>query len=111
MYFHHWTFNECSKEFETVYLKNNSMPDPSACVKDNSMVDEWVSPWAYCSRTSLAWAVGGDRIQDFPDDLAYPLGGSEDEFKYFYLEIHYNNPDKTASKISRRIFFFFLEQC
>ena len=34
------------------------------------------------------------KIQDFPQNLAYPLGGSEDEFKYFFLELHYDNPDK-----------------
>ena len=34
------------------------------------------------------------KIQDFPEDLAYPLGGSENEFKYFMLQIHYDNPQK-----------------
>jgi hypothetical protein len=32
------------------------------------------------------------KIQYFPSDLAYPMGGSPNEFKYFRLEIHYNNP-------------------
>ena len=32
------------------------------------------------------------KIQYFPSDLAYPIGGSPNEFKYFKLEIHYHNP-------------------
>lgn len=31
-------------------------------------------------------------MQDFPNDLAYPFGGSEDETRYAFLEIHYDNP-------------------
>lgn len=99
MYFHHWTFNECSKEFETVYLKNHSLPEPGACAKDSSLVDEWRNPMSYCLTGSLGWAVGGDMLVDFPDDLAYPLGGSGDEFKYFYIQIHYNNLEKTPSRM------------
>ena len=34
------------------------------------------------------------KVQDFPEDVAYPLGGSSNEFKYFILQIHYNNPNK-----------------
>ena len=33
-----------------------------------------------------------EKIQDFPSDMGYPLGGSPNEFKYFVLQLHYNNP-------------------
>lgn len=89
--------NECSKEFETVYLANNSLPEPGVCIADSTQTKEWNVLLQYCSRISLVWAVGGSEIQDFPEDLAYPIGGSEDEFKYFYLEIHYDNPHKVPS--------------
>ena len=39
------------------------------------------------------WAVGGDLVQDFPQDMAYPIGGSDEEFKYFYLQVHYDNAE------------------
>lgn len=32
-----------------------------------------------------------------PQDIAYPIGGSNAEFKYFYLQMHYDNPDKIQS--------------
>ena len=95
--FHHWVLNECSKELETVYMVNNSLPDPGICVADSTFVESWTPIFMYCRRTSLVWAVGGDAIQDFPSELAYPLGGPDAEFKYFFLEMHYDNPEKIPS--------------
>ncbi len=46
----------------------------------------------------MGWAVGGDLIADFPESFAYPIGGSENEFKYFYLQMHYENTDYEKSK-------------
>ncbi len=71
------------------------------------------------------WAIGGDDVRYFklfslkknisylklflffsnckisylPSDLAYPVGGSPNEFKYFMLEIHYNNPNLLPGNI------------
>ncbi|CAF1008830.1 unnamed protein product [Brachionus calyciflorus] len=84
---HHWTVNECGPDFEKEFLKSNSIPDPAFCYSPN-----WIKALSYCRKISLAWAVGGSIIQDFPEDLAYPLGGSDQETKYFFLEIHYDNP-------------------
>ncbi len=42
------------------------------------------------------------KIQDFPADLAYPLGGSQNEFKYFILQIHYNNQNLLRGKFHER---------
>lgn len=36
------------------------------------------------------WAVGGDYVQDMPEGFGYAVGPNE--FKYFFLEIHYENP-------------------
>ncbi|CAF1012278.1 unnamed protein product [Brachionus calyciflorus] len=70
-----------------VFLKNNSIPEPGQCFSD-----KWVKTYLQCGRLSLVWAVGGAVIQDFPKDLAYPLGGSDKTGKYFFIEIHYDNP-------------------
>jgi hypothetical protein len=91
MILHHWVLIECVKEFETEYLQNNSIPDAGICVDTNGPRNEWTNVNKYCYTASLVWAVGGSQVQNFPDDMAYPLGGSEDEFKYFYLQLHYNN--------------------
>lgn len=88
---------ECNDDFENVYLKNNPYPDPSYCVVENHQFPEWADPVSYCGRSSLVWAVGSSDIQDFPEDIAYPMGG-ENNFKYFFFQIHYNNPKKIESK-------------
>ena len=92
---HHWTMNECSNEVETVY-KNQSFPLPGSCLSSNQS-DPWYKFRSYCKIISLVWAVGGPTIQDFPENLAYPFGGSETEAKYFFLEIHYDNPSLRAN--------------
>jgi hypothetical protein len=89
--------NECNEEFETVYLKNHTIPAPGACVLDSVFQPEWNDISSYCGRISLVWAVGGSEIQDFPLDLAYPIGGTTNKFKYFYIEMHYNNPQHVPS--------------
>jgi hypothetical protein len=89
---------ECSPEFETEYLKSNSFPEPGNCVEDETFVDRWRGPQSYCSKSSMAWAVGSSDIQQFPQDLAYPIEG----FKYFYLEMHFDNPNRIPS------FYYFL---
>lgn len=99
-YFHHWVLNECSKEIETEYFKNNTFPEPTICVNNiDGPTKEWNPFYQYCQKVSLVWAVGGAEIQNFPDDLAYPIGGSENETKYFFLEIHYNNPNNLPSNL------------
>jgi len=45
----------------------------------------------------VAWAIGADLIQDFPSNIAYPLGGTNGDFKYFYMQMHYNNPSLVQS--------------
>jgi hypothetical protein len=47
----------------------------------------------HCSRATLGWAIGGDAILDFPQNLGYPIGGSEYDLKYIMFEIHYDNPE------------------
>ena len=39
----------------------------------------------------------------FPDNVAYALGGSS-SFKYFYLQVHYENNDLDASKLFKSNF-------
>lgn len=97
---HHWSFNECDKEFETVFLKNASstLPEPGLCVNENGATTQWEKIFSHCGKPSFVWAVGGAHVQDFPSDLAYPIGGGDDDsFKYFFLQIHYDNPQKLSS--------------
>jgi hypothetical protein len=70
------------------------MPSPGNCFSFHPSQNstEWNNVMSYCRKLSLVWAFGGPLIQYFPDEMGYPLGGSEDEFKYFVLEIHYDNP-------------------
>lgn len=91
-YVHHWLMYECSPEYESVYLKNNSAPTPGICSGSEGSTEEWGRVQRYCTKISLGWAVGGDLVQDFPQKFGYPVGGGEKEFKYFFLEMHYENP-------------------
>jgi len=85
---HHWVLYECNIEFETVYLVNNSIPEPGIC-----RTREWNTAQSYCEKTTLAWATGGDDVVDFPEKMGYPLGGSPKKFKYFVIEYHYENTE------------------
>ncbi len=40
----------------------------------------------------LAWVKGGHLSVMFPEDKAYPLGGSRSEFKHFYFQFHNDTP-------------------
>jgi hypothetical protein len=92
-HFHHWTLHECLPDFESVYLKNHSLPEPGNCVQDEQSVDSWDDVFSYCSKTSLAWAVGSSDIQKFPQDIAYPIEG----YKYFLFQVHFDNPNRVSS--------------
>ncbi len=85
---------ECEKSFETEFLKkNNTIPRPASCNLENpSSTSEWKKVYKHCNKISLAWAVGGSVSQDFPSEIAYPLGKNISHSKYFFLEIHYDNP-------------------
>ncbi|RMZ99630.1 DBH-like monooxygenase 1, partial [Brachionus plicatilis] len=84
---HHWDLVECGSEFEEIYLKNNDLLQQGECYSG-----EWLKAIQHCHKISLVWAVGGATIQDFPEDLAYPMGGPDEETRYFFLEIHFDNP-------------------
>jgi hypothetical protein len=88
-YVHHWTMNECTVQYETEYLRNNSNPTPGLCVSGG----EWARVRSYCNKLTLVWATGGDLVTDFPANMGYPVGGDVNDFKYFFLEMHYENAD------------------
>jgi hypothetical protein len=69
------------------------MPEPGNCVEDEQPVDRWNDVLTYCTKTSLAWPIGSSDIQKFPNDMAYPIDG----LKYFYLLIHFDNPNRVSS--------------
>ena len=73
------------------------MPNPGICVANSDATEEWLPIMSLCRKISLVWAVGGSQVQDFPPDLAYPMGGPDAEFKYFFLEMHYDNPQQAPS--------------
>jgi hypothetical protein len=88
---------ECSKEFETVYLKENPFPDAEVCVSEDHSSKSWDKIFQYCNKILVVWNIGGPAIQDFPSDFAYPI---EDDFKYFFIQIHYNNPNQIPSNLT-----------
>lgn len=45
------------RDFETDYLKNNSMPKPG-----NGFSDLWLNVKTYCLKTALVWAVGSGLV-------------------------------------------------
>lgn len=98
-HYHHWVVSECTGGLIEDYLKNNSLPDPGICVNNEiGLTPEWAKIFTLCRKVSLVWAVGSSDIQDFPEHLAYPIGGSKDDtFKYFFLQIHYDNPNQLPS--------------
>lgn len=96
---HHWLLYECNSN---ILLNSTNTPSPGVCLP--ILPTDYVSPLWYnvesqCQRISLAWAIGADLIQDFPSSIAYPLGGPQADFKYFFLQMHYNNPSITPSII------------
>jgi hypothetical protein len=91
---HHWTLIECSPEFETFYLRKNSIPEPGSCVEGDESVARWNDISPFCSRQSLVWAVGSSDVQQFPNDLAYPING----LKYIMLQLHFDNSKKIPSR-------------
>jgi hypothetical protein len=53
-YVHHWVILECNIEFENVYLKNNSMPQPGTCAGTKGATAEWAEIESkYCNRGGL----------------------------------------------------------
>ncbi|KAJ8356720.1 hypothetical protein SKAU_G00195140 [Synaphobranchus kaupii] len=49
-----------------------------------------------CLTVMAVWAVGGESFE-FPEVAGVPIGG--DNTSYYRLEIHYDNPQKTADRI------------
>ena len=92
---HHWTITECSREFETEYLAKKGMPEPGPCYPfhKSQPKTEWPEVSKYCTTVSFVWAVGSPLVQDFPEDIAYPSGGADGDYTYFYLQLHYDNPN------------------
>ena len=116
--------NECSEKFETEYLKKNGMPAPGPCFPFHpSQKTIWPDVMKYCTQVSFVWAVGSPlvslktnlrffsilfssieininnkQVQDFPTDIGYPVGGSGRDFTYFFMEMHYDNPELKSSK-------------
>ncbi len=60
-YLHHWVMYECDKGYETVFLKNNTVPTPGACYKSDSADPNYTTKWPevrqFCQKISLVWAV------------------------------------------------------
>ena len=50
-------------------------------------------PMDLCRTITYGWAVGAERVNFFPEDTGYPIGGDTD-YKYFVVEVHYDNPER-----------------
>lgn len=102
--FHHWIVYQCDSRYEKLYLANNPAPEAGNCFNE-----EWTKLAQICVQITLAWAVGGELVTEFPNGLGFPLGGSDAEFKYFKFQIHYNNPDLATIRDQSGIRFYLTE--
>uniref|UniRef100_A0A8C1KS87 Monooxygenase, DBH-like 1, like n=1 Tax=Cyprinus carpio TaxID=7962 RepID=A0A8C1KS87_CYPCA len=50
-----------------------------------------------CMETVAVWGVGGGAFE-FPEVAGLPIGGNVSDF-FYRLEVHYNNPNKTAGRV------------
>ena len=99
LFIHHYLMYECPpSEFDT-YLQNNTIPEPGRCTDKSHQAKPWIEVQKICQTASFVWAVGGDLQTDFPPNMAYPIGGSPTEFRYFYLQMHYENPNIYKSRV------------
>jgi len=76
-FLHHWNIYECDSDYENIYLKNNTQPEPSISEPLDPLLPynpQWALVSKYCSKISWVWAKGGELVLDFPQDLAYPIG-------------------------------------
>ncbi|CAF4054075.1 unnamed protein product [Rotaria sordida] len=71
----------------TVFPDDNNLPN-NECDYANARNDG-----SELCRTNIAtvWAIGGDVIEELPEEGGYPVG-SDFDIKYYLLEMHYNNP-------------------
>ena len=99
-YVHHWLVYECNSKIQ---FNETNIPAPGLCfslTENDYAPPSWESVQPNCEKISLAWAIGADLVQDFPSNIAYPLGGPQADFKYFYIQMHYNNPSIIKSKFN-----------
>ncbi|CAF0997031.1 unnamed protein product [Adineta steineri] len=84
---HHLLMYECNP---TAKFDDNNLPD-GECDQIYRQVQE-------CSANiATGWAVGGDRIVEFPEIAGYPVGG-DFEIKYYMVQMHYDNPKKMSNR-------------
>ncbi|CAF0933370.1 unnamed protein product [Adineta steineri] len=84
---HHLLMYECNP---TAIFDDNNLPD-GECDQIYRQVQE-------CSANiATGWAVGGDRIVEFPEVAGYPVGG-DFEIKYYMVQMHYDNPKKMSNR-------------
>lgn len=109
--FHHWIIYQCDMSYDNVYLQNSASPFPGHCFDNKNTYSQnalntWNKVNRYCYTITLAWAIGGSLIQEFPDGLGFPFGGPTADFNHIYIQVHYDNPsfiqnlnDKSAVRL------------
>lgn len=80
--------------FETEFIPKYGMPKPDTCLLADNL---WGPVQDHCRKISLAWAVGGDLEVVLPIEYGYPVGPNS--FKYFFIQMHYENPGLDKSKL------------
>ncbi|CAF3485406.1 unnamed protein product [Rotaria socialis] len=76
--------------------------DPAATFDDANLPDDacdnvYVQVPLCMSNSASVWAIGGDYIEEFPEEAGYPVGGNF-PVKYYVLEIHYDNPKRALNR-------------
>ncbi|XP_026146155.1 DBH-like monooxygenase protein 2 homolog [Carassius auratus] len=60
---------------------------------------------AKCIEAVAVWGMGGGAFE-FPEVAGLPIGGKVEDF-FYKLEVHYNNPQKTAGRVDNSGLRFF----
>ncbi|CAF1219237.1 unnamed protein product [Rotaria magnacalcarata] len=76
--------------------------DPAATFDDANLPDDacdnvYVQVPLCMSNSASVWAIGGDDLEEFPEEAGYPVGGNF-PVKYYVLEIHYDNPKRALNR-------------
>ncbi|CAF2441731.1 unnamed protein product [Rotaria sp. Silwood2] len=77
---HHMTTYECNAAAE---FDDAKLPE--------GVCDDHINQFSAClSNMANGWAVGGDHIVEYPEEVGYPVGG-DFPVKYYMIQTHFDN--------------------
>ncbi|CAF1026501.1 unnamed protein product [Rotaria sp. Silwood1] len=77
---HHMTTYECDAASK---FDDSKLPE--------GVCDDHINQFSSClSNMANGWAIGGDHLVEYPQDVGYPIGG-DFPVKYYMIQIHFDN--------------------